>query len=380
MEKSVRTTRGLLRLLSGASIYAVAVFALPGCPENRGSFTPAPQLRFAGVTSSAGTAEIGELVQVEWNFENEELLTAQRARLINLSFEGLSALEFIELPLEERFLDFEYFGPCMLEIVCDDEFGEADRVAFEIRPDETPFLQATVRNGVNGYPRLGTSTQRERTIDFQQFFGAFDPAGNPNGLLDDIAQLALPTGLPFRALSFSPNESEAFDLRQGSAYPLLSALDPTLGVANAVLYGGGFSYDGEIFDVKTADGNVEGTRGATSYEKIFLCVVLQVFKEIPPVIVDIQLGNLSQGAVVSLTNYGIGGRSVGSSQFLVNSNLNQNGDISGSIKGTVLGLPVTDLFGSIFTAFVQVDNISFSMPFLRDDQLDTRLFFIPSPV
>lgn len=364
----------MTRSAAYALVAITALTTLTGCPETQGTFTPPPALTFANVSSSAGTAAVGEVVDVNWAFNNEELLVAQRARLISLTFAGLSATDFVELPVTDRFLDFEYFGPRMVEIVADDADGVADTVTFEIRPDEQPFMRATVRNGVNGYPRLGATTTRSRTINFHQFFGAFDPKNNANGVLDDIVPFGLSTGVPFRGLSFSPNESVAFDLRQGSSYPLQSILDPTIGVANTVVYGGGFSYDGTVFNIKTADGNVEGRRGTTQFEAIYMTVVLQVFETINPVIVDVQLGNVAQGMVVSMNSYGMGGTGFGTAVLNPASDLLNNGTISGNIKGSTLGMPVTDINGNIFDAFVAVDTIEFNMPYLRDDDLQARLF------
>lgn len=368
----------MLDSLKGYALYGAMgvtmVAALTGCPENQGTFTPPPTLKFASVASTAAAAEINETVVVSWEYENENLLVAQRARLISLTFFGLSATEFTELPVNERSLNFQFAGPCMVELVCDDANGVEDTISFEVLTDEKPFMFATVRNGTNGYPRLGATTTRSRTIFFHQFFGAFDPKSNANGRLDDIFALGLPTSTPFRGLSFSPKETENFDFRQGSAYPLLSNLDPLLGVANSVVYAGGFSYDGSVFEVKTDDGLIEGRRLVTTFEAIFMTIVLQTFETIAPVVVDIQLGNVNQGMVASLTNYGMGGRSVNSVNIVPSTNLETNGEITGSIKSAVLGMPVTDAFENIFDAFVEVQNIEFSMPFLRDDDLQSRLF------
>lgn len=385
-------------------VYSVALLALSsmvlGCPDNRGSFTPIAELRFTDITLSHSRANVGDEIEISWEYENPDLLKLQSIQGIGLLLEGLSLTQPVALDNNERSFKFQFTGPITVVLMAedeetiDDDTRTADSVAFDILLDEDSFFELQYRpvntaNEVPGapaaesysYPRLGANDFAAHQIRFSQFAGFFDRPSVTNGVIDELAPI-LDAGSAFRALSTSVRESDDFAMKQGSGYQLLSASVPSLGISNAYVFGGAIAYDGEEIPIKAEDDSEFAGRhgGILSFEPIFMAISLLVgFQNQTYDIVDIQLGNLSQGFVATLTTGTLnnGGDLLRGIQGTVDidstSDGSSIGSITGSIKAANVGFGVTTLGGDIFDSIIQIENAEWSMPFLFDTDLNSRL-------
>ncbi|MCC6699770.1 MAG: hypothetical protein IT365_29370 [Candidatus Hydrogenedentes bacterium] len=375
---------------------------LLGCPDNRGSFTPLPKLKFTDITLSQSRANTGDKIEIAWDYENADLLEQQSVQGIGLLLQGLSLTEAVRLENQERSFKFEFWGPITVVLMAededtiDDDSKTADSVAFDILLDEDshltlhyrPVNTATEVPGAPAaqsysYPRLGASDFSTHQIRFSQFVGFFDRPSEANGLIDELTPF-LDSDSAFRALSASVEESDAFTMKQGSGYQLISASVPSLGMSNAYVFGGAIAYDGEEIPIKAEDDPefVGRHGGVLLFEPVFMAIPLLVgFKNQAYDIVDIQLGNLSQGFVATLTTGTLnnGGDLLRGIQGTVDidstSDGNSVGTISGTIKGANIGFGVTTLGGDIFDSIVHIENVEWSMPFLFDTDLNSRLAY-----
>ena len=380
----------------------VASSMLLGCPDNRGTFTPAPdpKLKFTNITLSQSRASAGEEIEITWDFENPDLLKLQTAQGISLTLQGLSPTQPVPLDISDRSFKFQFTGPLTVilmaedEDTIDDDILTADSVAFDILLDENSFFELQYRP-VNPsdqfpslpsaesfkFPRLGADDFSTHLLRFSQFVGFFDRPSSANGVVDQLEPF-LSKELTFRALSRSVQENEDFDMEQGSGYQALSPSAPSLGASNAYVFGGAIAYDGEDIPIKAEDDpDLTGRHGAVlSFEPIFMSVVLLVgFQNQTYDIVDIQLGNLSQGFVATLTTGTLnnGGDLFRGIQGSVLIDSTSDGDsigtISGSIKGAHVGFGVTTSSNAIFDSIIQIVSADWSMPFLFDTNLNGRL-------
>ena len=91
----------------------VASSMLLGCPDNRGTFTPAPdpKLKFTNITLSQSRASAGEEIEITWDFENPDLLKLQTAQGISLTLQGLSPTQPVPLDISDRSFKFQFTGP-----------------------------------------------------------------------------------------------------------------------------------------------------------------------------------------------------------------------------------------------------------------------------
>jgi hypothetical protein len=371
-----------------------------GCPPNEGTFTPAPELRFTNLSLSQSRAVAGDEITITWDFENADLLKAQSIQGFSLVLQGLVPTEPVPLDNNVRSFTFQFTGPITVvltaedEDTIDDETTNADNVAFDILLDERSFFVLDFRpvntaDEVPGappadspnYPRLGANDFRTHEIRFSQFVGFFDRPSVANGVIDALTPF-LATDSAFRALSLSVNESANFNMAQGSGYQLFSV--PALGAANAYVFGGAISYEGESIPIKTDDDpEFAGKRGGVIiFEPVFMALSLLVgFQNATVDIVDIQIGNLAQGFVATLNTGTLnnGGdllRGIqGTANISFTNNGNNIGTISGLIKGAHVGFGVTTVGGDIFDAIINIVNAEWSMPFLFDTDFGGRLAF-----
>ncbi|MDZ4860979.1 MAG: hypothetical protein SGI88_18545 [Candidatus Hydrogenedentes bacterium] len=385
-------------------VSSVMLVFLTSCPDNSGTFTPNPELKFTNITLTQSRANAGDQIQISWDYENPELLKSQNIQGLSLLFQGISISQPAPLELGDRTFAFEFTGPITVvltaedEDTIDDDTTTADSVAFDILLDENAFFTLEYRpvntaTEVPGapsaasfnFPRLGADDFAGHQIRFSQFVGFFDRPSVANGIVDELEPF-LDDTLSFRALSRSVLEADAFKMEEGSRYPFLSESVPGFGLANACVYGGAIAYNGESIPIK-ADDDSEFTgrhAGTLTFEPIFMCVVLLVgFQSETVDIVDIQLGNLPQGFVASLTTGTLnnGGELLrgifGSTSFNITNTAETVGTISGSIKGADIGFGVTALNGDIFDSIVRITSADWSMPFLFDTDLNSRLAFQP---
>lgn len=302
----------------------------------------------------------------------------------------------------ERSFKFEFGGPITIVLMAededtiDDDTKMADVVAFDILLDEDAFFELDFRPVNTGtevpgapaaesysYPRLGASGFTTHTLRFSQFVGFFDRPGEENGVIDELEPF-LDTGSAFRALSTSVKENDFFLMKQGSAYQLLSASVPSLGVSNAYVFGGAIAYDGQEIPIKAQDDSEFGGKhgGVLTFEPVFMSIVLEHgFKSDLSTIVDIQLGNLAQGFVATLYTGTLnnGGELLRGIEGTVDISSTTDGEspgtIAGTIKGATVGFGVTRSNEDIFDSIIHIENVGWSMPFLFDTDLNSRLVF-----
>jgi hypothetical protein len=276
----------------------------------------------------------------------------------------------------------------------DDDNVTADSVAFDILLDENSFFQLEYRpvniaNEVPGaepsrsfdFPRLGAETFSTHLLTFSQFVGFFDRPSETNGVIDALTPF-LDEKQPFRALSNVVEESLNFGMVQGSQYQPQSAFDPTFGFSNAYVFGGAIAYNGETIPIKSPDDDEFSGRhaGSLTFEPVFMAVSLLVgFQTQIYDIVDIQLGNLSQGFVATLTSGTLnnGGELIRGIEGTVGIDSTSFGETNGTITGTIkaanIGFGVTTINGDIFDSIIRIVSADWSMPFLFDTDLAGRL-------
>lgn len=361
--------------------------------------TPAPpprELKFSNVTVSKSRASPGEAVVVSWDYENADLLKAQRIRFMSLTLQGISTQEQ-QMELGRRTGSLTFRGPVTVELSAQSQDGGKDSVAFDIRLDRSYSFTANVAAVTNtAYPRLGyAANETSRDISFTSFVGFFDPddsqsgGARPNGEIDQfasnpVAAALLPRDLPFRGLSRSPDEAHHFDLGQGRAYPILANNflqspqgTPFLGrqtKADAMIFGGALGYDGSVFPVK--DGTeqvVEGRRRANQYEPIFMAIAFRSRPDGSLVVCEIQLGNLAQGLVTTLFTVDSITLDANHARYMTSPQVGYGAQqpyvISGSILEAQVGLPVTSSEGEIFDTYVKIGKVTWRMPFVADSDL-----------
>ena len=383
--------------LSLASLTVLTMLSLMGC--NRGTFVPQGDLRFTSVTVNQVRATVGDQIEISWDYENVDRLAAQQIKTVRLLFQGLCPPDFCPEPIGEldtsvREASFIFAGPVTIVLEADDAGGSTN-VVFDIKLDEEFSLQAEVRSTNVQYPRLGypVGTDR-RIIEFSQFLGIYelpDDAGAEDPVIDWLANIPsvaafLPPDEAFRALSFGENESNGFDMRQGSGFPDLDIdfRDTSDGQqftaqtnADVVLFGGALAYDGTVTTIKVAEGEVEA-RANISFccEAIFVVVDLRTDDNGALHVANIHIGNLNQGLVISVFDgftAPVIASTLGSEMSLAYDvpALGDVGIIEGFIKGNVLSGDRFTSSGDPLYLSVAV-NLQWYAPFYPDTDLGGR--------
>ena len=375
---------------------------LLGCPPNE--FTPDPVLKFTNITVSQSRAQVGDMIEISWDYEAPELLKSQFAQGISLLLNGLSLTAPVDFDLNVRSLTFPFTGPVTVVLVAEneqtfeDDTVTADSVAFDILLDEASFFELTyqpvdIATQVPGapssrsfdFPRLGAENFSAQLLKFSQFVGFFDRPSQANGVVDALTPF-LDEKESFRALSRNVMESLDFSMVQGSAYQPQSQFEPLFGLSNAYVFGGAIAYSGEAIPIKADDDEEFAGRRAGSlvFEPVFMAITLLVgFQTQLYDIVDIQLGNLSQGFVATLNTGTLnnGGELVRGIDGTVSIDSDSNGETNGTIFGTIkdahIGFGVTTVNSDIFDSIIRIISADWSMPFLFDTDLAGRLDFTP---
>ncbi len=386
------------KMLSLASLIVLTTLGLTGC--NRGTFVPQGDLHFTSVTVSQVRATIGDPIEISWDYENVYRLAAQRIKTVRLLFQGLCPPDFCPEPIGElntsmREASFIFAGPVTIVLEADDDAGGSTNVVFDIKLDEEFSLQAEVTSTNVQYPRLGYPVGTDtRIIEFSQFLGIYelpDDAGVEDPVIDWLANnpsvaAFLPPNEAFRALSPGENESNGFDMRQGSGFPDLDDdfRDTPDGKqftaqtnADVVLFGGALAYDGTVTTIKAAEGEVEArTNVSFCCEAIFVAVDLRTDDNGALHVANIHIGNLNQGLVLSVF-YGftapVIASTLGSEMSLVYDvqALGEVGIIEGFIKGSVLSDDKFTTSGDPLYLSVAV-NLQWYAPFYPDADLGGR--------
>jgi hypothetical protein len=356
------------------------------------------ELRFRSVNVNRYQSAVSEVIEISWEYENEDLLTAQKMNRYHLVLRGLEGDE-TDIDPSHRSLTFPFTMPVTVVLNAYDDEGLADAVAFDVNADENYYFQVDLVSPSEcdpTYPRLGyDNAERTKRMTFSQFVAFFDPPEAENAVVDQLVSGFLPTSSFFRAFSSSPFEQCCddfgfgyFKFDQGSAYPCTDPWCQGQTYANVIIFGGAIAYDGDIIDVK---GMGEGRQGAEMlFEPVFMAIALRIgwLSEIVDV-AEIQVGNLNQGLILPLiageepwyhtrylntydfSNWNIQGDIQGGQIY--NSG---PGEIQGFVKDGLVGWPITlNYSGELMDACVRIENAEFSMPLARDDDLLGRLAF-----
>jgi hypothetical protein len=368
----------------------LAAGALTGCPSN---------LRFTAVEVSGTEAAPGERIRISWAYENDGELRRQTIQPFFLSAIGVVPGTLVELPVGTREHTFTFTAPTTVALIAENENGPTDGVALDFGLREDFELKATVRALDNReYPRLGYPTgENSYEIDFSQFVAFFDPPKDANGIIDEFSPV-LGNDFFFRAFTSSPQETinnlglGQFSFFQGAAYPLVVPTQPAISPqANAMVFGGALAYEGEPFPVKGPDDEFFARRGrGFTFEPIFMTMAFLIDFQSNPrdvQITEVTVGNLSQGLITPVV-FGELIFSPPSSRFVdvqgATVNFVTDGSetdvMSGTLKAAQMGIPITTADGDIFDAFTSLENITWRMPFLFDNDLGDRVTFGPQAV
>ena len=391
-------------------IALVAVFGA-GCNDDEGGVPPqnvSRNLSFSLVQSSATRAQIGDTVTIDWQYANPTKLSSQKMQIMSLTLAGISTVEDT-FPRAQRSTSFVFNGPITVVLTAVDRRGRAINAAFDIQLDgQYGFKVSGVQQTPPGFPRWGqrviTSTVNGQRvsridpaafdIDFAQFTGIYEVTDNgiEDGRIDALQIPALRNALPsanqFFAHSFSVSEADAFGFRAGSSFPLLEpgyllTADGGQFVgqqtrADAVVFGGKIAYDGER--VRDRKSHLGYRRNVALFEPIFACVDLRSDAAGNLHVADVDLGNTNQGLVLSVFHGETLFRHMGTTavNYTVPA-LAAVGEISGSIKGSLVGFGVTTSGGDILTSsfdgvevpgvYASLDSIDWTTPFAPDTDL-----------
>lgn len=388
------TTHSRIRFTVLCAGMMLALATLSGCPSNL-------QLANVSVVSpdSAPSAAPGEIVTIQWDYRSPDLLRRQTIQPFFLTALGIQPGALQVLPIDAREFSFEFTAPVTVALICENANGPTDGIGLDFTLREDFEFKATVRAlTAREYPRLGYPRNADNyELNFSQFVAFFDPVKDPNGVIDEFSPI-LANDFFFRAFTSNPQEvfnpaigRGRFDFFQGAAYPFVVPTRPDQSPqANAMVFGGAIGYEGETFPVKSPDGEFIGRRGrGFVFEPIFMALAFLVnFGANPSVeLAEVTIGNLSQGLVTPLV-FGELQLSPPGARFvdLASATVDFSTDgtttdvMEGFIKAAQLGVPITTRGGDIFDTFVSVENITWKMPFLFDNDLGGRVNFGPQAV
>jgi len=343
------------------------------------------EFKIASFGASRLKAEPGDSITLRWTYQEEDQLEHQKLKFLTLTFTGIEEEE-ISLGTTQREYEFSFAGPIDIMLVATAEEG-GDQAALTIQQIQDFYLHMNVSNsdplrpdlgygwstssggGCSGAARAYSGSQH---LEFTKFFAFYDD--QENHVVDDVAGL-LPSDKFFRALSVKPVETAHFGMEEGSAYPWNVYGNIDGGVSNTVLFGGVIVTDGEGLGYKAKEGEGTARRGVTEYQRVFVAIVLWIdFSAQTGNVIDVQLGNLDQGLVVTAAYNLLGSStSVGARQFSYYGVGTSSGTMKGWIKNAVLGRTITRASGDIESVFVDARAIEFNMPMLPDTKIDQFL-------
>ncbi len=380
MQHRALSIRNLLRLPA----LGLALLCLGGADDcDQTEPTPqAPELEITSITVDHAHAQPGDLVTLQWELKDAQLLDSTRVAWISTTLQGLATPYETYTDRSMRSLSFTFRGPVTVELFVQDRDGGGDSVSFDVRYDEQYHLTAELENTDVRYPDVGGRPGEQiRSIDFANIAAFEDPSGARDGLITVLADplYQMPTSLDFLAASTRVEENTRFGMTQGSRYPLVTTTFTSTGApfrygqsTDLIVFGGAVAYSGEVFDVKSPEGYIEGARLVTHYEPIFLELVYIRDASGNLWLADALLGNLDQGLVVSIAHgdtadtslftgctLGCGPGQSGAARIA-------NGMVAGSVEA-VLAWSVHTTSGELVWPHVALRKLSFEMPLFRDD-------------
>ena len=136
------------------------------------------------------------------------------------------------------------------------------------------------------------------------------------------------------------------------------------------------SYNGEIITLTTPQGEIEARTNITSnFEAIFLAVDIRSDENGAPYIADLDLGNLTQGLIVSVYQ-GLVTPTLPQSILGVYDNSynfpnpdSNTGIITGDIKGAFISEDKTNANGELVFIGLAVNTVDWQVPFYSDEEL-----------
>ncbi len=285
-------------------------------------------------------------------------------------------------------------------------------------PDLGCYLVERHRSGCDSSIRFSVSAN-PKTIDFTTCFGAYDGKVNYksatrvrskyNGKLDSLQPL-MSDKYPFRAFTSDPQEQKIndeyfrvhpdivgyFRMNDGCLYPpTYEELSVKPGVkevaTNVIIYGGALVPDGKPGETYLTEIGQEET--ATIYEvtgvqPVFIAVAVYFpdrfapRKAVTPAISDIQVGNLKQELICARFNNNLTGEEVKPADVDYSTwNWQVDGAASdylaGDVKSAAVGSGIMLFGGAAANVFVDIEELSFKVPFAPDTKIVE--YFSPAP-
>jgi hypothetical protein len=304
---------------------------------------PLPPLELTITSVSDAKPELGDTVEIKWNYQSSERLTAQAIQLHRLTFEGAVSTRTVgclpaallhagevqrnctPLDLGQRAFQFEFEGPVTFHLVADDGEGRILQKYVQLMLPDMSFTVSVSAEQAD-YPRLGGSmADAGRTLTLTNCFGIYENTRvSPheatvleNGIIDhlekDEFRRSFSADAPFFLSSNSHLEAEHFRpaLGRGFAKLLEDFLvrpqgQPFAGVkdfADAVVIGAGLAVSGtrEVLPTDKGDCEVITSTVIKDLEPIFFQIDTRSGAQDPshPAICNLHLGNIPQGLVFS---------------------------------------------------------------------------------
>lgn len=242
-----------------------------------------------------------------------------------------------------------------------------------------PYLGNTFMIINGGCSGSKVTIARNTQIDFTKFIAFYDY--NDNGHIDGFTNLFQnmevdnATSQVFRALSYNDKEEDRFGFKQGIAYPFNVIGNPQSGYSNTIIFGTTIITDGK-------ERCEEGEKGqlycysidVTRVETIFMTIIYwipQTSTNAQGSLIDIQLGNLTQGLIDNLKyNAWPMDTREPTTSLTWNNKGTPSGTIQGTLKGGIVVWNVTKKDGTNFRSIVGIPNAEFLVPFYPDTYVD----------
>lgn len=325
----------------GRIIGAIVSIFVSGDDHVPGASPPPLELRITSV--SAATPNIGDTVEVRWEYDSPENLRLQAVQLHCLAFDGRFATQtFGRLPeallhagesqpdgapleIDQRAIQFRFISPVTFHLIAEDNDGRILQKFIKLMlPDISFSLTVDSGSSLDGLPRLPVPATGARVIRFEKCFGIYehthvsghDPVIE-NGVVDQLEQddfrALFSPDAPFFLTSRSASESEHFGSVRGRAMPgLLEDFLVSRGgrqfeggpvtFADTVIVAMTFAIDGSVETLDANDGKTCDVITSSVIKDIEPVFVQVDFRSKPgdlmhPVICNLHVGNIPQGLV-----------------------------------------------------------------------------------
>ena len=322
-------------------VLSAIVAILRGAPNNP-QVGPFPPLDLRITSVSNATPNIGDTVEISWDYDSSERLSLQAVQLHSLDFDGRFATQtFGSLPqallhagerqpnstplgLGQRAIQFPFISPVTFHLIAEDDDGRILQkfIKFTL-PGMSFSLTVKAGGGLAGDPRLPGPTDGACVIAFEKAFGIYESTRLThdeiieNGLIDQLERETFKAifspDAPFFLSSLSANESEHFRSALGRAFPRL--LSDFLGrrdgrqfaglreFADAVIVAVTFAIEGSVESIATDSGKCDVITSSVvkDIEPIFVQIDTRSKPGDPthPVICNLHAGNIPQGMVLA---------------------------------------------------------------------------------